>query len=188
MQCPTCGHVNRAQYRFCAACGVQLPDAGSAADARRCRSCGSPSDNADKYCGTCGRPFVAPAPHAARRRPVVLHAPPPRREDPRLAPRARGRAQAGDGPVRRREGLDGARRAARPGGRGTASWTASSPSSPTACTASRARSTSTPATASWRCSARRSRTRTTPSAPATRRCTCATSCAATPTSCASSTA
>jgi class 3 adenylate cyclase len=63
MQCPTCGHVNRAQYRFCAACGVQLPDAGSAADARRCRSCGSPSDNADKYCGTCGRPFVAPAPH-----------------------------------------------------------------------------------------------------------------------------
>jgi class 3 adenylate cyclase/preprotein translocase subunit SecF len=63
MQCPTCGHVNRAQYRFCAACGVQLPDAGSAGDARRCRSCGSASDNADKYCGTCGRPFVAPAPH-----------------------------------------------------------------------------------------------------------------------------
>ena len=50
-------------------------------------------------------------------------------------------------------------------------------SSPTACTASRARSTSTPATASWRSSARRSRTRTTRSARATRRSTCATRCA-----------
>ena len=58
------------------------------------------------------------------------------------------------------------------------SSTASSRSWPTACTASRARSTSTPATGSWRCSARRSRTRTTRSAPATRRSTCARSCAA----------
>ena len=59
------------------------------------------------------------------------------------------------------------------------SSTASSRSWPPACTASRARSTSTPATASWRSSARPSPTRTTPSGPAMRRCTCATSCAAT---------
>ena len=51
---------------------------------------------------------------------------------------------------------------------------ASSRSSPRACIASRARSTSSPATASWRCSARRSRTRTMRSGRATRRCTCAT--------------
>ena len=49
-------------------------------------------------------------------RPARLHAEAPRREDPPVEVRARGRAQAGDGAVRRREGLDGARRAARPGG------------------------------------------------------------------------
>ena len=42
-----------------------------------------------------------------------LHAAPPRREDPRLQERARGRAQAGHRPLRRRRALDGARRARR---------------------------------------------------------------------------
>ena len=54
-----------------------------------------------------------------------------------------------------------------------ASSIASSRSSRTASTASRAPSTSTPATASWRSSARRSPTRTTPSAPARPRSICA---------------
>ena len=48
----------------------------------------------------------------------------------------------------------------RPRGVAPHRWIASSRSSPTAFTASRARSTSTPATASWRCSVRRSRTKT----------------------------
>src|SRR5256886_2740576 len=46
--------------------------------------------------------------------PARLHAQAPRREDPGLPRRPRRRAQAGDGPLRRCEGLDGPRRAARP--------------------------------------------------------------------------
>ena len=52
-------------------------------------------------------------------RAALLHAAPPRREDPRLQERARGRAQAGHRPLRRRRALDGARRARR--SRGVAS-------------------------------------------------------------------
>ena len=54
-----------------------------------------------------------------RPRAALLHAAPPRREDPRLQERARGRAQAGHRPLRRRRALDGARRARR--SRGVAS-------------------------------------------------------------------
>ena len=101
-----------------------------------------------------------------RSRAARLHAAAPRREDPRFPERARGRAQAGHRPLRRRRALDGARRARR--SRGVASPPRSLLPDPrrTASTATRGRSTSTPATASWRSSAPRSPTRTTPSAPA----------------------
>ncbi len=46
-------------------------------------------------------------------RPARLHTEAPRRQDPAIEVRPRRRAQAGHGPVRGREGLDGARRAAR---------------------------------------------------------------------------
>ena len=95
----------------------------------------------------------------------------PRREDPRRSRRPGGRAQAGDGAVRRRDGLDGARRAKRPRGVAADHGALLRDPLPRASTASRAPSTSSPATASWPCSARRSPTRTTPSAPATRRST-----------------
>ena len=88
MSCPSCGHENPAEARFCNACG----DAPGGAD---------------------GHP-----------RASLLHAAPSRREDPRLQERARGRAQAGHRPLRRRRALDGACRARRSRGM------ASSPRSP----------------------------------------------------------
>ena len=45
-------------------------------------------------------------PHACTR-PALLHSEAPRREDPAIEVRPRRRAQAGDCPLRRREGLDG---------------------------------------------------------------------------------
>ena len=52
---------------------------------------------------------------AARARPALLHAEASRRQDPAIEVRPRRRAQAGHGALRRREGLDGAGRAARSG-------------------------------------------------------------------------
>ncbi len=73
----------------------------------------------------------------------------PRREDPCRSRRPGGRAQAGDGAVRRRDGLDGARRAKRPRGVAADHGSLLLRSSARACTASRARSTSSRATGSW---------------------------------------
>ena len=141
----------------------------------RCPACSFENASGIKFCGECGKPLA----EAAKPGPP----PDPRSYTPKhLAEkiltsrvRPRRRAQAGDRALRRREGLDGAGRAGRSRGVARDPRPLLRRSSPTACTASRARSTSTPATASWRSSARRSRTRTTRSAPATRRCTCATS-------------
>ncbi len=118
---------------------------------------------------------------------AVLHAQTPRRQDSHIAQRARGRAQAGDRALRRREGLAGAGRAARSGGMAQAPRRLfADPQRRRARL--RGTVTTTPATASRPSSVRRSRTRITPSAPVTRPCTCATRCGATPTSCGAPTA
>src|SRR5262245_3730612 len=58
MRCPSCHHDNRADRRFCTACGAPLSVA--------CPSCGAPAEAAEKFCGGCGArlPTVAPAPDA----------------------------------------------------------------------------------------------------------------------------
>ena len=74
------------------------------------RRVGIPTCPGSRFCNECGKPLSAAVP-APCSRSAELHSPPPRREDPHLPPRARGRAQAGDGAVRRHQRLA---RAARP--------------------------------------------------------------------------
>ncbi len=173
MTCPTCGHRNPEGARFCGSCATQLVAAS------RCPNCGASNSAGQTFCNACGQALrVAGEEHAPEnaRSPT----PPDRRSEvpEHLAEKIRagrgaleGERKAGDGAVRRRGGLDGARRARASPRSGGGSWSASSRSSATASTGSRAPSTSSPATASWPSSAPRSRTRTTRSAPATRRFT-----------------
>ncbi|HKP23394.1 MAG TPA: zinc ribbon domain-containing protein, partial [Dongiaceae bacterium] len=54
MRCPQCQSENRAERKFCAACGAAL--------ARVCAGCGFKNDAADRFCGGCGRSLTdAPA-------------------------------------------------------------------------------------------------------------------------------
>jgi class 3 adenylate cyclase/tetratricopeptide (TPR) repeat protein len=50
MQCPRCQRDNRADRRFCAACGAELP--------QPCPRCGFANDPADRFCGGCGAPLA----------------------------------------------------------------------------------------------------------------------------------
>ena len=173
MDCPACGHAVRAQQRFCNGCGGALSGGGASA---RCPACAAATEPGDRFCAACG---------------TGLGSVPARRGD---APLSYTPKHLAESILSSRRAVEGERKQvtvlfadvkgsmelaerARPRGVAPRSSTASSRSSPTASTASKAPSTSTPATASWRCSARRSRTRITRSAPATRRCTSATSCA-----------
>ena len=72
-----------------------------------------------KFCGSvrrAARDAAAPAAAARFDRPSQLHPQAPRREDPHLQGRPRGRAQAGHGALRRPQGLDGAAGRPRPRG------------------------------------------------------------------------
>src|SRR5262245_57042608 len=79
LRCPSCGHRNRSDRRYCAECGGQL---GAA-----CRVCGIRNEPGEKFCGSCGAALredaavprrteaPQPAPDAAageRRRLTVL--------------------------------------------------------------------------------------------------------------------
>ena len=100
---------NPASSRFCTQCGARLaaPRAPGAAPSSP-RACASAA--------SAGGPSRRSPPAGALRLARGLHAAAPRREDPHLAHRPRGRAQAGDGPLRRPQGLDGAARRPRPRG------------------------------------------------------------------------
>ena len=106
-------------------------------------------------------------PRARCQRPRELHAQAPRRQDPEVALGAGGRAPPGHGALRRRGGLHPLAEKLDPEEVHRDHRTAASSSSRPRCTASRARSTSTRATASWRCSGRPSPTRTAHAAPCT---------------------
>jgi hypothetical protein len=45
-RCPSCGHGNRADRRFCTECGGRLGVA--------CPACGASTETAQKFCGACG--------------------------------------------------------------------------------------------------------------------------------------
>ena len=168
MRCSACGYESLSGKKFCGECGAALK--------LKCSSCGGENTPGTKFCGDCGNPLA----EAAKQ-------PPPRE------PRSYTPKHLAEKILTSRSALEGERKqvtvlfADVKGSMELAeqldpeewhrSWIASSRSCPTVFTASRARSTSTPATASWRCSVRRSRTRITRSALATRRSTCARRCA-----------
>jgi len=45
-RCPSCGHGNRPDRRFCTECGGRLGVA--------CPACGTPTETGEKFCGACG--------------------------------------------------------------------------------------------------------------------------------------
>jgi len=51
MRCPSCGHENRADRRFCAECGTPC--------AALCGSCGASNLPGEKFCGDCGAALTA---------------------------------------------------------------------------------------------------------------------------------
>ena len=54
MTCPSCGHENPAEHKFCGECGTPL--------ARVCPSCGTSNAPTLKFCGECGTPLAVQAP------------------------------------------------------------------------------------------------------------------------------
>jgi len=61
--CPSCGHGNRPDRRFCTECGARL--------GRACAACGTPADPGEKFCGNCGAPLGVTAPPAAESAPAT---------------------------------------------------------------------------------------------------------------------
>ena len=57
MRCPSCDHDNRAERRFCAACGTALVIV--------CSACGASNEPGERFCGGCGAPIGARTPAPA---------------------------------------------------------------------------------------------------------------------------
>lgn len=72
MQCPSCGRENRADARFCDACGQPLQSQSAARGDLVCAACGYP--NHVRFCANCGEALVE-RPEAVRRRSLVLSQP-----------------------------------------------------------------------------------------------------------------
>ncbi len=163
MQCPRCRHENPARAKFCLECGQRLPSS--------CGACGTELPDTARFCPECGRPVGAGA--AAPSEP----APPEIRTPATYTPR-----HLAERILTSRSALEGERkpvtvlfcdlvgstalaeRLGRGGDARRSSTPSSRPPSPR-CIATRAPSTSSSATASWRSSAPRSPTRTTRAAP-----------------------
>ena len=54
LRCPSCGHGNRSDRRFCAKCGARLGEV--------CSACGTHNDPDESFCGNCGAALTAAAP------------------------------------------------------------------------------------------------------------------------------
>src|SRR5262245_65239628 len=61
ISCPSCGHANRPDRRFCTECGRRL--------GRACAACGTTTEAEEKFCGNCGAPLGEQA--AAARAPAA---------------------------------------------------------------------------------------------------------------------
>ena len=174
MECPQCHHANPSGTKFCGECGTRLQVL--------CPACKPPTLLATSSAASAASPApAAPAPTAT---PAAASATPPsaagsapapaRYASPSPTPRstwprrssppgAPSRASArGHRDVLRRVGLHRDVREARSRGRPRHHGPRLRGDPRARSTATRARSTSSSATASWRCSARRSPTRTTP--------------------------
>src|SRR5206468_8449730 len=64
IRCPSCGHRNRSDRRYCAACGGHLGQA--------CSSCGTRNNPEEKFCGACGAALTEAAAEGERRQLTVL--------------------------------------------------------------------------------------------------------------------
>src|SRR5207247_9994196 len=64
IRCPSCGHRNRSDRRYCAACGGHLGQA--------CSSCGTRYNPEEKFCGACGAALSGAAAEGERRQLTVL--------------------------------------------------------------------------------------------------------------------
>src|SRR5215470_3691708 len=51
LRCPSCGHGNRPDRRFCTECGSRL--------GRTCAACGTAVELSEKFCGSCGAALIA---------------------------------------------------------------------------------------------------------------------------------
>ena len=49
MNCPSCGHENRPDRKFCGQCGAELAVA--------CAACGTQPEPGELFCGQCGAPL-----------------------------------------------------------------------------------------------------------------------------------
>ena len=68
IRCPSCGHANRPDRRFCAKCGVRLGDV--------CAACGTQNDPDENFCSHCGAALSAATALSAAAKPVVRQEPP----------------------------------------------------------------------------------------------------------------
>src|SRR5262245_14516533 len=66
LRCPSCGHGNRLDRRFCTECGSRL--------GRTCAACGRALESSEKFCGSCGTP-VTGASGLAERAPATYTPP-----------------------------------------------------------------------------------------------------------------
>ena len=68
IRCPSCGHANRPDRRFCAKCGARLGDV--------CAACGTQNDPDENFCSHCGAALSAATALSAAAKPVVRQEPP----------------------------------------------------------------------------------------------------------------
>ncbi len=64
LHCPSCGHTNRPDHRYCAQCGGRLGDV--------CTSCGTLNEAGGRFCGHCGASLTGTAAEGERRQLTVL--------------------------------------------------------------------------------------------------------------------
>src|SRR2546422_8258459 len=68
IRCPSCGHANRPDRRFCAKCAARLGEV--------CAACGTQNDPDENFCGHCGAALSAATASSAAAKPVVRQEPP----------------------------------------------------------------------------------------------------------------
>jgi len=64
IRCPSCGHRNRSERRYCAQCGGRLGEI--------CSSCGTLNETGERFCGHCGASLTGTAAEGERRQLTVL--------------------------------------------------------------------------------------------------------------------
>jgi hypothetical protein len=84
LRCPSCGHIEEADARFCGACGAAFPPSADrpttngGAELVACAECGHREDPSARFCGECGTVLEgATTASSDGREPGEVDAPPP---------------------------------------------------------------------------------------------------------------